>query len=48
MACVTLVFTPDKFFSKNYKRTDLTRYLREDLKAKNENNFDYEFWKKNL
>lgn len=31
VAMIILILTPDKFFSKNYKRTDLTRNLKNDF-----------------
>jgi MFS family permease len=47
-AGIVLIFTPDKFFSKNYRRTDLTRSLKKSLEESGEENFDFDFWKKNL
>lgn len=48
IADLVLIFTPDKFFSKNYKRTDLTRSLKKSLEENGDENFDFDFWKKNL
>jgi len=47
-AVLVLIFTPDKFFSKNYRRTDLTRSLKKSLDENGDENFDFDFWKKNL
>ena len=48
VALTFLFFVPDKFFSKNYKRSDLTRKWQTELnEQQEEEQFSNSFYKRN-